>query len=74
MQNFETYCVLPLELYDEDIRRCCFEHYKRILYIRQPSDPDLISKAKEVANFLGLSLEIRDADYCYLEEKVRQSI
>ena len=74
VQNFETYCVEPLELYDEDIRKCCFEHYKRILYIRQPSDPDLTLKAKEVADFLGLALEIRDADYCYLEEKVRRSI
>jgi len=66
--NFNQFCVEPLELHDEEMRKCCFEHYRKLLYIRQPSDPDLISKASEEADFLGLSLEIVDADYSHIEQ------
>ena len=66
--NFEEYCMKPLELYDEEIRKCCFDHYNRLLYVRQPSDPDLVAKASKLAEFLDLSLEIRDADYSHLEK------
>jgi len=68
--NFEEYCVRPLELQDEEMRKYCFERYKRLLYIRQPSDPDLIPKASELARFLGLSLDISDADYSHLEKNL----
>ena len=68
--NFEEYCVRPLELHDEEMRRYCFGQYRRLLYVRQPSDPNLLPQAGEVAEFLGLSLDISDADYSYLEEKL----
>jgi hypothetical protein len=68
--NFEEYCVAPLELHDEEMRKYCFKCYKRLLYVRQPSDPDLMSQAGEVAEFLELSLDISDADYSYLERKL----
>lgn len=68
--NFTEYCIDPLELYDEEIREQCFKHYHRLLYVRQPSDPDLIAKASEIAEFLGLSLEVQDADYSHLEERI----
>jgi hypothetical protein len=68
--NFREYCFEPLELYDEEIRKCCFEHYKRLLYIRQPSDPDIVPQACELADFLELSLDIRDADYSHLERRL----
>ena len=68
--NFTEYCIEPLELYDEEMREQCFKHYHRLLYVRQPSDPDLMAKANEIAEFLGLSLEIQDADYSYLEERL----
>jgi hypothetical protein len=66
--NFEEYCLEPLELHDDKIKRLVFEHYERIVYVRQPSDPDLVSRASEVAEFLQLSLEIQDADYSHLEQ------
>ena len=66
--NFEEYCLEPLELHDEEMRKSFFEHYERIVYLRQPSDPDLLFKANELATFLQLSLEIRDADYSYLKK------
>ena len=66
--NFEEYCAEPLELYDDEIKRSVFEHYKRIVYLRQPADPDLVFRASEVAEFLHLSLQIQDADYSHLEQ------
>jgi hypothetical protein len=68
--NFTEYCIEPLELYDEEMREQCFKHYHRLLYVRQPSDPDLTAKANEIAEFLGLSLEIQDADYSHLEKRL----
>ena len=72
--HFQEYCVRPLELEDEEMRRYCFEHYKRLLYVRQPSDPDLEVQAGEVADFLELSLDISDADYSYLEKNLIELI
>lgn len=66
--NFEEYCVIPLELHDEEMRKCCFAHYQRLVYIRQPSDADLTPRADEVSRFLGLSLDVLDVDYSYLEK------
>lgn len=66
--NFDEYCAEPLELYDEEIKRLIFAHYQRVLYVWQPADPDLVSRAQEVAEFLHLSLEIQEADYSYLEQ------
>jgi hypothetical protein len=66
--NFEEYCLEPLELHDEEMRKSFFEHYERTVYLRQPADPDLLSKANELATFLQLSLEIWDADYAHLEQ------
>lgn len=65
--HFDEYCVKPLELEDEEMRRCCFAPYRRLFYVRQPSDPDLSPLAGEVAGFLGLSLEVGDVDYEHLE-------
>ena len=72
--NFEEYCVRPLELRDEEMRKYCFQQYRRLLYVRQPSDPDLIPQAGEVAEFLELSLDISDADYSHLEKNLTKLI
>ena len=68
--HFEEYCAEPLELHDEEMKKFCFEHYHRLIYIRQPSDPNLVPKASELADFLELSLEIQDADYSHLEKRL----
>ena len=68
--NFKEYCVEPLELYDEEMREHCFKHYHRLIYVRQPSDPDLLTEVNEIAEFLGLSLDIQDADYSHLEKRL----
>lgn len=68
--NFEEYCLKPLELHDEEMREYCFGQYRRLLYVRQPSDPNLVPRAREVAEFLGLSLGISDVDYSELERNL----
>ena len=68
--NFEEYCVRPLELRDEEMRNYCFQKYRRLLYVRQPSDPNLMPQADEVAKLLGLSLNVSDVDYSYLEKRL----
>ncbi len=68
--NFEEYCVRPLELRDEEMRKYCFKQYQRLLYVRQPSDSDLVAQAGEVADFLGLSLDVSDVDYSYLQRSL----
>ena len=70
--NFKEYCIEPLELYDEEMREQCFKHYHRLLYVRQPSDPDLLAEANEIAKLLRLSLEIQDADYSHLEKRLSE--
>ena len=60
----------PLELHDLEMRKCCFEHYRRLLYVRQPSDPNLVPKAGQLAEFLELSLQVEDADYSFLEQEL----
>ncbi|MEA1946223.1 MAG: DUF1638 domain-containing protein [Thermodesulfobacteriota bacterium] len=68
--NFRDYCLEPLELYDSEIRKSFFKHYKKLMYVRQPSDPDLKAAAGKLAGFLNLSLEIVDADYSHLNKRL----
>jgi hypothetical protein len=68
--NFREYCFEPLELYDSDIRKSFFKHYKKLMYVRQPSDRDLKAAAAKLAGFLDLSLEIIDADYSHLNQRL----
>ncbi len=70
ISNFKAYCIEPLELYDEELRELYFQHYHRLLYVRQPSDPDLVPEVTELARFLDLALEVEDADYSYLEKEL----
>jgi hypothetical protein len=56
------------------MRKRCFERYQRLLYVRQPSDPDLVPQASKLAKFLELSLDVSDADYSHLERKLTELI
>jgi hypothetical protein len=68
--NFEEYCAIPLELHDEEMKGYCFNQYRKLLYVRQPSDPDLVAEAGQIADFLGLSLDVSDVDYSYLQKSL----
>lgn len=68
--NFQEYCVKPLELDDEEMRKYCFANYTRLLFVRQPADHDMGPRASEVAEFLGLSLDFSEADYSHLDRRL----
>ena len=72
--NFDTYCSEPLELTDDDLKKIYFEHYRRLLYVRQPNDPELTEQANIIADFLNLTLDIQDADYSYFSKLLRTLI
>lgn len=72
--NFDEYCVDPLDLKDSEMRKLYFKNYKRIIYLRQPADPDLSKKAVDLAGFLELLPEVRDADYSHLEKELMELI
>jgi hypothetical protein len=69
--NFDAYCSEPLELTDDDLRKIYFEHYRRLLYVRQPNDAELTKQANKIAAFLNLDLDIHDADYSYFSKLLR---
>ncbi len=70
--NFQEYCVNPLELHDEEMRKYCFDNYTRLLFVQQPEDHEAVSKAGEIAQFLGLSLDVSEADYSYLDRRLAE--
>ncbi|MFO8010430.1 MAG: DUF1638 domain-containing protein [Dehalococcoidia bacterium] len=70
VQSFDEHCRIPLELDDEETRKYCFEHYQRVLYVRQPSDPEISDQLNEIATFLDLDMETQDADYSYIESNL----
>ena len=72
--NFNDYCKKPLELDDPKMREWFFESYKRLLYIRQPQDPDLEPKISEIAGFLGLDHVVEEADYTELNVNLEEII
>ncbi len=47
-----------------------FRNYKRIVYLAQNPDPDLIAQAQQAADYLGLPLDLRTTGYGLLEERL----
>jgi hypothetical protein len=70
--NFEEYCLVPLELHDDEMRDTFFGPYERLVYVRQPSDPDLVDAATGWAEFLGMTLTVEEADYSHLEGRLEE--
>jgi hypothetical protein len=72
--NFDTYCWYPMELDDPMLRSAYFEHYRRVVYIRQPLDPDLKVIAGQIAHRLDLALTVVDADYSDLNADLNRTL
>ena len=72
--NFEDYCRKPLELDDPEMKEMIFRRYEFLVYIRQPSDPDMTDAVNGIAGFLGLSVKCLEADYFFLEKAVLKLI
>lgn len=66
--NFSEYCIQPLELDDPVMRESFFQHYKRLVYIRQSFDSDsIIPSFHDISQFLDLTPLVIDADYSELK-------
>jgi hypothetical protein len=47
-----------------------FRHYRRLVYLVQNENPDLLARAEQIADYLGLPLEIRHTGYGLLEARL----
>jgi hypothetical protein len=70
-RHFDTLIVKGLgldrhpQLFDD-----YFRNYRRLIYLRQSREPDLMSRAERAAAFLRLPLVVRDTGYGLLESEV----
>jgi hypothetical protein len=71
VQSFDHLVVegLGLDRHPE-LRKDYFQHYTRVLYLRQRDDPALLKKAQWAADYLQLPLEVRSASYGALENRL----
>ena len=74
-RHFDTLMVKGLgldrhpELFDD-----YFRNYRRLVYLRQSPEPDLMPRAERAAAFLKLPLVVRDTGYGLLESEVRARV
>jgi hypothetical protein len=52
------------------LRNTYFDHITDVLYLRQSPEPSLDAKAREIAEFLGVPLEVRDVGLGDLERRL----
>ncbi len=71
VRHFDTLIIkgMGLDRFPE-LRDSYFEHYKKLVYIAQEKDQDLITKAKAAALKLGLSFEYKFVGYGALANAV----
>ena len=71
VRNFDRAVVrgLGLDRYPE-LKPTLFGNYEAVLYLRQVQNPRLAGKAREIAEYLGLPLEIEDVGLGELEERL----
>lgn len=74
IESFEECCREPLELDDPCLRSQYFRHYQRVVVIHQPGDPDLRTRAQEVAELLGLPLRWEESDYTELDRRLESAL
>jgi hypothetical protein len=72
--NFDELCWKPLDLHDPELRNWYFKHYRQAIYIRQPLDPDLLSRSAAIAERIGLPLHVEDADYAALDARLNSTL
>lgn len=56
------------------LRNTYFDHITDVLYLRQSREPSLEAKAREIADFLGVPLEIRDVGLGDLERRLVERV
>lgn len=54
-----------------ELRDMYFSNYKKLIYLAQTDDPELVQKAKDAAAFLDLQYEFKRTNYGGLEQGLR---
>ena len=71
VRNFERAVIRGLGLdRDPELKPMLFGNYEAVLYLRQVPNPRLAEKARGIAGYLGLPLEIEDVGLGELEERL----
>ena len=71
VRNFDRAVIRGLGLdRHPDLKPMLFANYESILYLRQVPNPRLAENAQEIANYLGLPLEIEDVGLGELEDRL----
>jgi hypothetical protein len=75
VRNFDRAVVRGLGLdRDPELKPMIFGNYEALLYLRQVPNPRLAVKAREIATYLGLPLEIVDVGLGELEERLAELV
>ena len=75
VRNFDRAVVRGLGLdRDPELKSMIFGNYEALLYLRQVPNPRLAVKAREIAEYLGLPLEINDVGLGELEERLAELV
>lgn len=75
VRNFDRAVVRGLGLdRDPELKPMVFGNYEALMYLRQVPSPRLATKAREIAAYLGLPLEIVDVGLGELEERLAELV
>jgi len=75
VRNFGRAVVKGLGLdRDPELKSMVFGNYEAVLYLRQVPNPRLADKARDIACYLGLPLEINDVGLGELEDRLAELI
>ena len=75
VRNFDRAVVRGLGLdRDPELKAMLFGNYEAVLYLRQVPSPRLAAKAREIARYLGLPLEIADVGLGELEARLAELV
>jgi hypothetical protein len=75
VRNFDRAVMRGLGLDREpDLKSMLFGNYEAVLYLRQVPNPRLADRAREIADYLGLPLEINDVGLGELEDRLAELV
>lgn len=75
VRNFDRAVVRGLGLdRDPELISMVFGNYEAVMYLRQVPNPRLAKKANEIAEYLGLPLEIVDVGLGELEDRLAELV
>ena len=75
VRNFDRAVIKGLGLdRDPELKPMLFGNYEAVLYLRQLPNPRLGDRARDIATYLGLPLEIKDVGLGELEDRLAELV